>query len=109
MGPGERDLPIRETGPCVHQQQCQVLVPAVPSQSLPVIPAPTHRNDLSPGDVGRDVAHEERARLMQGSGFAFQPRGVLRLLPLFFLGLLLFLECFIYAASSGSQRKLIVE
>jgi len=82
--------------------------PAIPTQSLGVTPAHTHRNDLSPGDVGRDVAHEERARLMQGSGFAFQPRGILRLLPLFFLGLLLFLECFIYAGSSGSQQKFVV-
>lgn len=72
--------------------------PALPRHNMALEASfPTHRNDLSPGDVGCDVAHEKRASLMQGPGLTFQPGRVLRLLPFFFLGLLLFLECFFYA------------
>lgn len=70
---------------------------------LPPILFPTHRNDLCPRDVGCDVAHEEGASLMEGPRFTFQPRSVLRLLPFFFFGLLLFLECLFFAESGGSR------
>lgn len=110
MGPWEGGLPIREIG-CTSEAAPDYLLPVSPTPptewTLGVVPAPktifpTHRNDFSPGDVGCDVAHEERASLVQGSGFTFQPRGILRLLPFFFLGLLLFLDCIFYAESSGS-------
>lgn len=43
-----------------------------------------------------------------GAGACIPARGVLRLLPLFFLGLLLSLECFIYAGAVGAGEKFIV-
>lgn len=39
---------------------------------------------------------------MEGPRFTFQPRSVLRLLPFFFFGLLLFLECLFWAESGGN-------
>lgn len=99
----------------VCQKQCQIIFSpphtSTPLRmdgawvpSLPTMPFfLTHRNYLSPGDVGCDVAHEERASLMQGPGFTFQPRSILGLLPFFFLGLLLVLECCFYTRSSGSR------
>lgn len=130
-----RHGPIGKEPPCyrsrdVCQKQCQIIfsspsVPPSPSKfflhptlgktwSLGLVPAPnaifpTHRNDLSPGNVRCDIAHKERASLMQRPGFTFQPRSILGLLPFFFLGLLLFLECFFYAGNGGSWLVFIID
>lgn len=128
MGPWERSLPIREIGMYVrssirlssphlgYRPRLPNSSPTQPqaTQSLGVVSGPnaifpTHRNDLSPGNVRCNIAHKERASLMQSPGFTFQPRSILGLLPFFFLGLLLFLDCFFYAGNGGSWLVFTVD